>query len=122
MNIPLIDLKAQYNSISEDLDRVTKEVLSSASYIMGKNVTEFEKQFAEEADLRTQTNLVLEAIVNAEALEVTEEEINQEVEELAGQYNMEADQVKSFVSTDMLESDIRLKKAMSLIVDSVEEK
>ena len=42
MNIPLIDLKAQYKSISEDLDRVTKEVLSSAAYIMGKNVTEFE--------------------------------------------------------------------------------
>jgi len=47
MNIPLIDLKAQYKSIAEDLDRVTKEVLSSASYIMGKNVTEFEKEFAE---------------------------------------------------------------------------
>lgn len=47
MNIPLIDLKAQYRSISEDLDRVTKEVLSSASYIMGNNVTGFEKEFAE---------------------------------------------------------------------------
>ncbi|WP_297417751.1 DegT/DnrJ/EryC1/StrS aminotransferase family protein [Clostridium sp.] len=47
MNIPLIDLKAQYKSIAEDLDRVTKEVLSSANYIMGKNVIEFEKEFAE---------------------------------------------------------------------------
>lgn len=47
MNIPLIDLKAQYNSISEELDRVTIDVLSSAAYIMGKNVTEFEKEFAE---------------------------------------------------------------------------
>ncbi|EHJ02315.1 MULTISPECIES: DegT/DnrJ/EryC1/StrS family aminotransferase [unclassified Clostridium] len=47
MNIPLIDLKAQYKSVSEDLDRVTKEVLSSANYIMGKNVVEFEKEFAE---------------------------------------------------------------------------
>lgn len=47
MNIPLIDLKAQYKSIDKDLDRVTKEVLSSAGYIMGKNVIEFEKEFAE---------------------------------------------------------------------------
>lgn len=47
MNIPLIDLKAQYKSIAEELDTVTKEVLSSAGYIMGKNVTEFEKEFAE---------------------------------------------------------------------------
>ena len=46
MNIPLIDLKAQYNSLGEELNKVTLEVLSSANYIMGKNVIEFEKEFA----------------------------------------------------------------------------
>ena len=46
MNIPLIDLRAQYNSISKELDKATIDVLSSATYIMGKNVTEFEKEFA----------------------------------------------------------------------------
>ena len=79
-------------------------------------------QYAEEAELRTKTNLVLEAIVTEEAIEVSEDEINAEVESLASQYNMEVEQVRGFVSTDMLESDVRLKKAMSLIVDSVEEK
>ncbi|WP_289127845.1 DegT/DnrJ/EryC1/StrS aminotransferase family protein [uncultured Clostridium sp.] len=47
MNIPLIDLKAQYNSLAEELNKVTIDVLSSANYIMGKNVLEFEKEFAE---------------------------------------------------------------------------
>lgn len=47
MNIPLIDLKAQYNSLAEELNKATIEVLSSANYIMGKNVLEFEKEFAE---------------------------------------------------------------------------
>lgn len=47
MNIPLIDLKAQYNELAEELNKVTLEVLSSANYIMGKNVIEFEKEFAE---------------------------------------------------------------------------
>ena len=47
MNIPLIDLKAQYNSLAEELNKVTLEVLSSANYIMGKNVVEFEKEFAD---------------------------------------------------------------------------
>ncbi|WP_244833971.1 DegT/DnrJ/EryC1/StrS family aminotransferase [Clostridium sp. BJN0001] len=46
MNIPLIDLKAQYKSIENDIDKVTKEVLSSAGYIMGKNVLGFEEEFA----------------------------------------------------------------------------
>ena len=47
MNIPLIDLKAQYKSISNELDKAAIDVLSSAAYIMGKNVKEFEKEFAE---------------------------------------------------------------------------
>lgn len=47
MNIPLIDLKAQYNSLAEELNKATIEVLASANYIMGKNVFEFEKEFAE---------------------------------------------------------------------------
>lgn len=90
--------------------------------ISGQTKEDLQAQYAEEAELRTKTNLVLEAIVTEEAIEVSEDEINAEVESLASQYNMEVEQVRGFVSTDMLESDVRLKKAMSLIVDSVEEK
>jgi dTDP-4-amino-4,6-dideoxygalactose transaminase len=46
MNIPLIDLKAQYQSLAEELNNATIAVLSSANYIMGENVLEFEKEFA----------------------------------------------------------------------------
>ncbi len=46
MNIPLVDLKAQYKTLEKDLDKVTKEILSSAQYIMGKHVTDFEEEFA----------------------------------------------------------------------------
>ncbi|BCZ45353.1 hypothetical protein psyc5s11_14200 [Clostridium gelidum] len=47
MNIPLVDLKAQYKTVEEKAMKAVSEVLSSASYIMGKDVTEFEKEFAE---------------------------------------------------------------------------
>lgn len=46
MNIPLVDLKAQYKTLETELDKVTKEILSSAQYIMGKHVTDFEEEFA----------------------------------------------------------------------------
>ena len=90
--------------------------------ISGQTKDDLRAQYTEEAELRTKTNLVLEAIVEAEAIEISEDEINAEVESLATQYNMDVDQVRGFVSTDMLAADVRLKKAMSLIVDSVEEK
>jgi dTDP-4-amino-4,6-dideoxygalactose transaminase len=47
MNIPLVDLKAQYKIIEEKAVKAVSEVLSSASYIMGKDVIEFEKEFAD---------------------------------------------------------------------------
>lgn len=46
MNIPLIDLKAQYESLADKLNEATLRILSSANYIMGKTVLDFEKEFA----------------------------------------------------------------------------
>ncbi|HZX21247.1 MAG TPA: DegT/DnrJ/EryC1/StrS family aminotransferase [Clostridia bacterium] len=47
MNIPLINLKKQYQTIKTEADQKALEVLSGAQYIMGTNVKEFEKEFGE---------------------------------------------------------------------------
>lgn len=47
MQIPLINLKKQYESIKDEVDKAVSEVLSGAQYIMGTNVKEFEKEFSE---------------------------------------------------------------------------
>ena len=47
MKISLIDLKRQYESIKEESDKKVLEILSSAQYIMGENVKEFEKEISE---------------------------------------------------------------------------
>lgn len=52
MNIPLVDLKAQYKLVEEKAGKAVMEVLSSANYIMGKEVLEFEKEFAEYIGVR----------------------------------------------------------------------
>ncbi|MBE0671859.1 MAG: DegT/DnrJ/EryC1/StrS family aminotransferase [Anaerolineales bacterium] len=45
--IPVIDLKKQYESIQLELDEVISRVLASGSFILGAEVTAFEKEFAE---------------------------------------------------------------------------
>ena len=45
--IPLVDLKSQSRAIKEDVLRRMGEVMDDARYILGKEVTEFEQQFAE---------------------------------------------------------------------------
>lgn len=46
MQIPLINLKKQYEIIKEDVEKNVLKVLSDAQYIMGTNVKEFEKEFS----------------------------------------------------------------------------
>lgn len=44
--IPFTDLRGQYHSIKNEVDRAIKEVLDSGWYILGKKVEQFEKNFA----------------------------------------------------------------------------
>jgi dTDP-4-amino-4,6-dideoxygalactose transaminase len=46
MPIPLLDLKAQYATIRDEILRVTNEVYESQAFILGKRVEEFERDFA----------------------------------------------------------------------------
>jgi dTDP-4-amino-4,6-dideoxygalactose transaminase len=46
MNIPLVDLKANYHSIKKEMDRAVLDVLESSSFIMGPYVKKFEEEFA----------------------------------------------------------------------------
>ena len=47
MQIQLINLKRQYESIKEEVDKEVLDVLSEGQYIMGKNVKEFEREISE---------------------------------------------------------------------------
>lgn len=50
--IPLVDLKAQYNSIKEEIDEAINRVLNNASFIMGKELEIFEVEFAQYCNAR----------------------------------------------------------------------
>jgi dTDP-4-amino-4,6-dideoxygalactose transaminase len=46
MRIPLVDLKAQYVSIKSEIDAAIQRVVDNTSFILGKEVTDFEEAFA----------------------------------------------------------------------------
>ena len=46
MMIPLLDLKAQYQSIKQEMDAAVLRVLENAQFILGPEVAAFEKEFA----------------------------------------------------------------------------
>ncbi len=46
MTIPLVDLKAQYQSIQPEIDAAMQRVVGNTTFILGQEVAEFEKNFA----------------------------------------------------------------------------
>jgi len=47
MKIPLVDLKAQYNTIKDEIKKELEDVLENTSFILGDKVENFEKNFAD---------------------------------------------------------------------------
>src|ERR1044071_7128028 len=46
MKVPLVDLKAQYNSIKRDIDAAIYRVVNNSSFVLGEEVNKFEEEFA----------------------------------------------------------------------------
>ncbi|MFD2308622.1 trigger factor [Enterococcus termitis] len=113
-----------HRSMDEFLNNMQRQGIAPDMYyqLTGTTEADLHKQFEAEAEVRTKTNLVIEAIAAAENIEISEEEIENEIKELSEQYNMPIDQVKKVLTEDMLKHDIRMKKAVEVITETATEK
>lgn len=85
---------------------------------LGQTMEQFREQFMDGAKQQVKVKLALDAIVKAENIEATEEEIAEEIAKLAEQYNMEADKIKAAVPQEQLTDDIVTRKAVDFVVDN----
>ena len=89
--------------------------------ITGSSEDDLHKQYEEGAERRVKTNLVLEAIVKAENIKPTDEDVAAEVKSLADQYGMDEAAVRGALSDDMLSHDIAIKQVVDMIVENAVE-
>lgn len=117
--------------IDEEVDRQFKMFLNNLQQqgidketylnITGASEDELRNQFRGEADFNVKTNLVLEAVAEAEDIDVSDEDIDEEIKELAKQYGMEEDRVREVLSPELLKHDIKLKKSIDVITTTAKE-
>ncbi|MFC4409865.1 trigger factor [Chungangia koreensis] len=85
----------------------------------GQTHEDLHKQFHEDAEKRVRVSLTLEAIAEAENIEVTEEEINEELNNMSSQFNMTIDQIKAALGgVSMLENDLRMQKTIDFLAEN----
>ena len=113
-----------HRSVNEFLGNMQRQGISPDMYfqITGTTQEDLHKQHEADAEKRTKTNLVIEAVAKAEGFEASDEDIEAELASLAADYNMEVERVRQLLSADMLKHDIVIKKAVELITSTAKVK
>ena len=86
--------------------------------MMGGDVSTMRNAFRPAAEKQAKISVTLEKIVQVEGLSVTDEEIEEEFQSLAKQYELEVEKVKQMVPMGELTGSLTTRKAVKLIVDS----
>ena len=128
MELPdaMIDSQCE-NMVNEFAQRISQSGLTMDQYMQfsGMTIDGLKEQVRPEAITRIQSSLVLEQIAKEENIEVSDDEINAEVEKMAAQYGMEADKLKEYLGDAEKESmkrDLAITKAVDLIMENVKER
>lgn len=122
MDIPEAMIETQQDQmIREFANRIASQGLSFDQYMQftGMTMDMMKEQMKPQALKRIQVRLVLEAIAAKEAFEITEEDIEKELETMASMYQMDIAKLKEIVSDnekEAMKKDIAVSKAAELIV------
>ncbi|MBI0576538.1 trigger factor [Neobacillus cucumis] len=122
VEIPAVMVDNEVNRMLQEFEqRLQMQGMNLELYFQfsGQDENALREQMKEEAEKRVRVNLTLEAIAKAENLEATDEDVNAELEKMAGMYNMTVDNIKAALGgVEGIKADLQLKKAVDFLVEN----
>ena len=128
MEIPQQMITAQTRQMTQEFaQRLQSQGLSLEQYMQFTGLTpqKMMEDLEPQALKRIQSRLVLEAVVVAENIEASDEEIDKELENMASMYQMEIDKLKELIGDDekkQIGMDLAVQKAVEFVVKEAVEK
>ena len=128
MDIPEAMIDTQCETMVEEFaQRIAQSGLSMDQYLQfsGLTIDGLKEQVRPEAISRIQGSLVLEQIAKEENIEVTDEDVNAEIEKMAENYGMEADKLKEYMGDaekESMKKELAITKAVDLVMANVKER
>ena len=122
---PMIDLQAR--QMADDFARrIMQQGMTMEQYFQftGLDEEKMMEEFKPQAEKRIRTRLVLEAVVAAENIEISDERLDEELQKMADAYQMEVDKLKEFMGDNekkQMKEDIAVQEAVTLIADAAVE-
>ena len=127
MEIPDAMIETQVNRMLTGFaNRMRSQGLSMQQYLQfsGTTTDAMKEQTRPEAEKRIRSSLVLDAVAEAEKIEVTDEDIEEQLKKIAEQYRMEVDELKKSFGEDErkdMERELKVEKAIDLILENAVE-
>ena len=123
------DIEIPSGMIETEVDNMMKDVETRLSYqglnlkqylqMVGKSEEDMRKEFEEQAKVSVKSRLVLDAIVKAEKIEASEEEIEEKIKEMAENYGRNADELKNNQHLiNYIKENMVAEKAIKFVVDN----
>lgn len=122
MDIPEPMIEGQVNNMVNDYARrMQSQGLSLEQYMQftGMTIETLKEQMKPQAVRRIQTRLVLEAVVKAENITVSDEAVEKEIADMAESYKMEASQIKEYMGEsgiEQMKEDLAVQEAVDFLV------
>ncbi len=90
--------------------------LEQYSKMLGGDLSGFRGSIRPSAEKQVKLRVVLNAIAEAEGLEITEEDLNAEYQKLSEQYGMDVEKLKTIIPADEINTDLKVRKARDLVI------
>lgn len=118
----MIDEQAERN-LNDFTMRMRYQGLDIDTYLQYTNQTleALKDNFKDDSEKQLKSRLVLEEVAKAEDIQVTDEEVEKEIGELATRYNMDVEEIKKSIGEgekEMMMEDIKIQKAVKLIAEN----
>jgi trigger factor len=121
INIPEAMIKTELDRMVQEFgQRMQQQGLNLETYfqISGQDESQLREQMKDDAEERVKTNLTLTAIADAEEVEVTDADIDKELEKMSEQFNISVEDIKQTLgNTDIVKNDVRIQKVIDLLVE-----
>ncbi|AVP37267.1 trigger factor [Staphylococcus felis] len=120
IDIPEAMVKTEQDRMLQEFaQRIQQQGLDLETYyqISGQSEEDLRNQMSEDAEQRVKTNLTLSAIADKEDIQVSDEDIDNELETMSKQFNISVEDIKKTLgNTDIVKNDVRIKKVIDLLV------
>ena len=122
IDIPSGMIETEIDAMIRDLEQqLSYQGISLEQYlhIINKTKEEIEDNYKEQAEKNVKSRLILEAIINAEKLEASEDEVAEKVKEMATSYGKKEEELnKNEALKEYISNNIKTEKAIELIIEN----